>query len=230
MRGDNVWTDTFVGNFNINGNFNNSGNITTNGLFAIGNKDFSQIYTGQENNVIGNEIIITNLNYSSYFEELSIHEDYPWSYDEENNYWNVLNTQEKHSLNRLKSSSWRALSDFALNINIMVNSESLSYDYLIIQVNDEEKKRVGGANKIDNITLFLRTNDIVDFIIRKDGSVNPSNEYYRAILSCQEYTSIYTIKVNRNFTPENNQQTLGTIENKWSKLYIGSQETYGSVS
>ena len=112
----------------------------------------------------------------------------------------------------------------------MVNSESLSYDYLIIQVNDEEKKRVGGANKIDNITLFLRTNDIVDFIIRKDGSVNPSNEYYRAILSCQEYTSIYTIKVNRNFTPENNQQTLGTIENKWSKLYIGSQETYGSVS
>ena len=228
MRGDNKWTNKIIGDLNITDNVitNNistdninanritpktnlfiiNGNLTTDGLFTIGNKNFSQIYTGQKNKIIGNETIITNLNYSSYFKELSIHELYPWSYDEEYNYWNILNTQNEHFLNYLKSGSWQALSNFALNINIKVNSENIKYDYLIIRVNNEEKKRVGGANQTDNITLFLKTNDIIDFIIRKDGDVNPSNEYYRAILSYQEYEiSEYTIKVNRNFIPENNQ-------------------------
>ena len=94
LRGDNVWTNKFIGSLNVTDNiitdninankitprtnsFIIDGNLTTNGLFTIGNKNFSQIYTGEEHNVIGNEIVITNLNRSSDFEEIFNNDLYP---------------------------------------------------------------------------------------------------------------------------------------------------------
>ena len=104
-------------------------------------------------------------------------------------------TQGIHNVNNVVMVKWTALSNFALNIAATVNAET-GYDYFEILVNGTSKFTTkSSGTKVYSVsgTLYLKTNDVLQFRYKKDGSGEANPEYYRAVLSTQTYSSVPTI-------------------------------------
>ena len=209
--------------------------LTVKSAFSLGDSTNGRVYTGSDYTLTGSATTLTNNNISTYFTVNSTDTTYPWSYDTTNTYWaNMGTTQNIHNINVIMA-QWTALSNFALMVDSMTNSER-NYDYFQILVNDAVKfttQSSSGGTGTSQIskTLFISANDVLKFRFVKDSSANATGEYYRAILKCQNYSSTNVIKIVKSLVPDaNNSQTLGSPINRWSKLYIGSTDSYGSDS
>ena len=232
---ENDTTETTGTRKNTNFTYNPTSGVglIVNNDFALGSTSNSKgrIYSDASGTLSGSETTITPDNVATYFEQQAIDATYPWTYDTTNAYWYVAGTtQDVHNLNNIVTIQWKALSKFALKIHYRIHSEG-NYDFLRVWVNDVQKFEKSGNNITGDSIIFLKSNDIVKIIFRKDGSGNPTGEYYRAVLGRQSYSDLNVITVKQPFRPElDNTYSLGTTDLKWSALYIGTDNSYGSSS
>ena len=232
---ENDTTETTGARKNTNFTYNPTSGVglIVNNDFALGSTSNSKgrIYSDASGTLSGSETTITPDNVATYFEQQAIDATYPWTYDTTNAYWYVAGTtQDVHNLNNIVTIQWKALSKFALKIHYRIHSEG-NYDFLRVWVNDIQKFEKSGNNITGDSIVFLKSNDIVKIIFRKDGSGNPTGEYYRAVLGRQSYSDLNVITVKQPFRPElDNTYSLGTTDLKWSALYIGTDNSYGSSS
>ena len=211
-----------------------AGVIYNNDGFYFGTSSLGRIYSGSDYTLSGSATVITNDNQATYFTVNSTDGTYPWVYDATNAYWHVnATTLGTHNINNIVMCEWKALSNFALIIEASVRSEH-NYDYFEVLVNDVQKFTTKGGSGTGNYSvsgnIYLKTNDIVKFRLKKDGSGEPSDEeYYRAILKHQSYSSVNTVQVEKDLSPTTtNTQKLGSSNLRWSKLYVGTADSYGS--
>ena len=211
-----------------------AGVIYNNDGFYFGTSSLGRIYSGSDYTLSGSATVITNDNQATYFTVNSTDGTYPWVYDATNAYWHVnATTLGTHNINNIVMCEWKALSNFALIIEASVRSEH-NYDYFEVLVNDVQKFTTKGGSGTGNYSvsgnIYLKTNDIVKFRLKKDGSGEPSDEeYYRAILKRQSYSSVNTVQVEKDLSPTTtNTQKLGSSNLRWSKLYVGTADSYGS--
>lgn len=192
--------------------------IGSNGLLTAATGDMSlgpnnELQIGAQFTKTGSPTLITSSNYTSYFTQQSNDTTYPWTYNSTNTWWNPTGTQDHHSIT--PTMSWKATTNLVLSIQWSVYSESLSYDWIQITVNGVEKIKKGGSAQSGTIELGIKTNDIVNFICRKDGSGNPSGEYYRVILNRYATTSINVVNVNKLFV-----NGEGNFGNPYKSIYF----------
>ena len=76
-----------------------------------------------------------------------------------------------------------------VTLSYEVNSESASYDYLLIERNGGEYERAGGPYTSGQVSLNVYEGDTITLSYRKDGSVSADNEYCRVSI---DVTSGYT--------------------------------------
>ena len=168
---------------------NDSGTAYFNGLTTAGSFSLSsRLYSDEINTVSGNTTTITNENFATYFTQNSLHETYPWSYDTTNNYWASTGvTQDVHNINNIVMTEWKAKSNFALVVDSTVNAQYY-YDYVEILVNGTQKFTTKSSSNSTGVLsthgiIYLKTNDVVQFRLKKNASSNPTGEYYRMNLS-----------------------------------------------
>ena len=231
IKGTTDSTSSSTGAVIINGGVGIAKSIFNASNFSFGTSGLGRIYSGNDYTLSGSATTLTSDNIATYFEEQAVDATYPWAYDATNAYWHInAVTQDIHNINNVVAIQWKALSTFALILDYMIHSEG-NCDYLRVWVNDVEKFAKSGNNQTGTGIVYLKTNDIVKIVFRKDSSANPTGEYYRAVLKRQSYSNVSVVQVEKNLVPTTtNSQQLGSSTLKWSKAYIGTEDTYGSTS
>ena len=130
----------------------------------------------------GTAITMTLDTVGSYF-TLTNDATYPWYMD--GNYWRPKNVKDANSEYPSTDSKIKLVNGsttVALKLSYDMKTESSSYDYIYIKVNNVEVGSHWGGTTSGNFTFEVPANAIVEIHYRKDGGGNPSDEYVKILL------------------------------------------------
>lgn len=140
---------------------------------------------------------------------------HPWYMD--GNYWRPKNVKDANSEYNntdskitLVNSSTTAV---ALKLSYDMRTESSSYDYIYIKVNNVEVGSHCGGTTSGNFTFEVPANATVEIHYRKDGSSTPSGEYVKILLERYPgYTAQSVTKTLQGWAPTNIANTNTTAK------------------
>lgn len=171
-------------------------------------------YTETTGTPTGTAIAMTLNNIGSYF-TFTNDATYPWYMD--GNYWRPKNVKdangEYHSTNSKITLVNNSTTAVALKLSYDMKTESSSYDYIYIKVNNVEVGSHWGGTTSGNFTFEVPANATVEIHYRKDGSGNPSDEYVKILLERYPGYTVQSVTTTlQGWTPNNITNTNTTAK------------------
>ena len=139
---------------------------------------------------------------------------YPWYMD--GNYWrpkNVKDANSDYSSTDSKIKLVNGSTTVALKLSYDMKTESSSYDYIYIKVNNVEVGSHWGGTTSGNFTFEVPANAIVEIHYRKDGGGNPPDEYVKILLERYPGYAVQSVTTPlQGWTPTNITNTNTTAK------------------
>ena len=139
---------------------------------------------------------------------------YPWYMD--GNYWRPKNIKDANGEYHSTDSKIKLVNGsttVALKLSYDMKTESSSYDYIYIKVNNVEVGSHWGGTTSGNFTFEVPANATVEIHYRKDGSGNPSDEYVKILLERYPGYTVQSVTTTlQGWTPNNITNTNTTAK------------------